>query len=305
MPAHHHASDIGSACGAPPPTAMSHTAAPHASASESAEISRAQPARAPAWTVTNPAGCFNQQLLLFPQEAAILLQAEVVEELRTGGASSRRLDWIPSVGVATRQEMLLAAVPSGKRRDNIEKLLKRGPIQPNSANQSTSKCEAEDRPGSCESGSLDAEMVTRPPPAMKTKTHPQPRFGDGKKRAGSQGLETTSGAKPPAQKPKTTKTTELNDGKRDDDENTADNLPSKDLCALRECEAWLDSPQAASLLKGAVGDAKTTVQALLVYPPRRVSLEAIYKYLNVKRERKGILAWPARCVGELVVQVAW
>ena len=52
-----------------------------------------------------------------------------MDELETGDAAVRRLDWKPSVGVATRQEMFLAALPSGKRRDNVEKALHRESLE--------------------------------------------------------------------------------------------------------------------------------------------------------------------------------
>ena len=81
------------------------------------------------WTITSPVGSFNKQYLLFPEEVARLVQGGLVDELETGDATARRLDWKLSVGVATRQEMFLAALPSGKRRDNVEKALHRESLE--------------------------------------------------------------------------------------------------------------------------------------------------------------------------------
>ena len=183
------------------------------------------------------------------------------------------------MGAETRREVLLAALTSGKRRGNIEKLLQHGTVQPNTANSSGPRggdaVQIEDRPVIRESGSHAAEVISRPPPAKKPKTQLQTRYGDAKRRIGRVAVETTSGAEPPAQKPKTMTSTGLDDTSRGGNENDTDIVPAQDLCTLRECESWLDSPEAAYLLKDGLSDAKTTVQSLLVHPPQRTRLKAI------------------------------
>ena len=87
------------------------------------------------WTITRPGGSFNEQFLLFPQEAARLVQEGLVDELETENATCRRLDWKPSVGVAMRQEKFLAALPPGKRRDNVEKALNRSLLDVNNVSK--------------------------------------------------------------------------------------------------------------------------------------------------------------------------
>ena len=117
------APDMGMTYAAPLSADTRNPAEQRTSGAEAAGSSDVQPSRATAWTITKPGGGFSQQLLIFPQEAAYLLQTDLVEEVETGDASSRRLSWTPGVEPAIQKEMLLAAFPSGKRRDNVENML--------------------------------------------------------------------------------------------------------------------------------------------------------------------------------------